>query len=110
MRHAILILALVACAAAITSRPSSAQTLLTYDGAAGFVDEIAGPPAGCGYPAGPFVGGFPTLAPFVCATAGPAVPPAGPPDARFPGLIRPGKRPDLVDYRFPLETQADGPG
>ncbi len=76
MRHSILILTLAACVIAVTSRPSSAQTLLTYDGAGAAVVEITGPPAGCGYPAGPVVGGFPTFVPFPCPTAGPVFPPA----------------------------------
>ena len=54
----------------------NAQTIYALDAAAATVFEFTGPPAGpCAYPAGPIVSVFPTLAPFVCPTAGPTPPP-----------------------------------
>ena len=59
-----------------TSGPD-AQTLYGFD-AAGVALEFTGPPAPpCGYPSGPGVFGFPTPAPFLCATAGPVGLPLG---------------------------------
>ena len=67
---------LVLCALATLSLSPSlrSQTLLDHNAVGATVFETTGPPAACGFPTGPFVAAFPTLAPFAACpgTAGPA--------------------------------------
>lgn len=58
--------------------PVAAQTIYAINGPAGTVTEQTGPGLGpCGYPAGPGVSAFPTVAPYAC----PTVPAFAPPPA-----------------------------
>lgn len=63
---------------AVVSAPVCAQSFYSISGGmpgTSIINEHTGPPGGaCGYPNGPLLAAFPTLAPFPCVTVGPTPP------------------------------------
>ncbi|MBK6939597.1 MAG: hypothetical protein IPH13_05210 [Planctomycetes bacterium] len=54
----------------VASSVASAQSIWGTNGPTAFLGNQAGPPSGpCSYPNGPFLGGFPSVAPFGCGVA-----------------------------------------